>query len=377
MDDKKDLKKQQPAPGQGMGMGMGAVNMNAFDSFRPQFLFMDEMEQREAKKNPDITVLSKLIRTGDLDGIDKWFATHINTHINTNTNTNIQPLYSQDTPISEDFFLKSQHSLSSLLSPFTVYKDLTENHLFSFWNHVGNNYEDDSFWVKVYEDAGVKQRDVAVLKHFPLVLQLDFLNNMMKERCDASYMHVLNYDKNNVQDVKVLADFNKFGSIVTHLFHQEDFEALEILYEKTGLDLMNQHFNAVRLDTVFLYSEPLAQGVLKYPTTSYVFSNNDFCVKYEFIIHPSEAKQAWLESKGIALPTLDETRAFKAAFLDTIENKANYKANAEHYSLWQSRFKQHEIRIHYDLLQEKIEQNIISNTTPNSNDADKPSGLKI
>lgn len=337
-----------------------------------------------AKRNPVIYELAQFITQGDTEAIDQWFFNHTKTHIKTKNQSTIPPSQSHnkinnwDSDKITDFYaLAFASSKPASISFDTIYTYLEENHNMSFFKHLGGDYEDGNFWAQMKQDASVKARDVAVLKHFPLELQLKMMSEVMDERYDASYIAVLNLEAHNIDHIGLMYGAKEtaqhVSKIYTHLFHQEDFVALDWLCEKIGAAFMDVTFQHMDVNGLFLFGDNPPNGAITHPVHRFNFDKPYYCAKYELMIHYSEAKEQWLESKGIAPPTLEQTQKFKEHFLIMLENRLTQD---ERYGLWQSQFKQHEIRLHYAHLEHQIEQNHTFSSSSDDN-SDTPAKLKI
>lgn len=280
--------------------------------------------------------------------------------------TLVEAIHQCDTQAIDQWFsnepMKDEHGNELENAEF---RDILFNHLKitrkPFTHHIGSKLRlsrDQAEYDDIlYHDEGVKQRDVAVLKHFAFATQLDFLSGVMNERANIHYIEALNFQTGNAEHLNILKEHTNTPHLLSQLLYEEQFDALSLFHEKTQTDLINLEFGRVYLRSYFL------EEVTQFKEWSFFWLEKpeiELSPACDLIINYTQNKENWFIEQGLALPDKAQLQRIK----DIIMGKVREEFPPSYEPYWLQQFRPYEIKLHFEQLSHTIEANFQDNHQP-------------
>lgn len=267
-----------------------------------------------------LRTLTDAIISGDAEAIDDWFS-------------------HEDMSDANEEFRKILFFHLKLHQP-----NLFTQHVQYAENDRANNPK--AYYQALREDSGVKLRELAVLKHFQLKEQLNFISAMLMTHIDSWHIEALNFEAGNFSHVHLLKQHTVAPTLMTKLLFQENFEALEILAEKTQINSLAFKFSSITVFSDFLHD------IAPFKNMSFFWlDNEEFVPEDTFMLHYSQNKEQWFKKQGFSIADKEKLENFKEFIMQAVcENEPE---NYQYY--WLQAFRAYEVKLAFDKLNQTIE----------------------
>jgi hypothetical protein len=215
----------------------------------------------------------------------------------------------------------------------------------------------DDYYPTIKKDAQVKLRDLAVMKHFGVEQQLDFISAMAMDRLDTHHIQALDFEAGNFSQINLFQKHSNSVHLLATLLYQENFEALELLAEKMQINPLAFKFEKAVIFSDFLHDiDPFKTQ------TIFWMDGYDFSVQDTLMIHYTQDKQAWFNEQGFAIPEASQLEEFKKMIM----NKVAEEQPASWAAYWHQAFRPYEVKLSFDRLNQSIQSRYATENEENN-----------